>query len=632
MFDPQGRFIAVHTALVDISARRKAERALEASRAEEIRLRGTFEALDKAWLAFAAILLKTGEGPLRDLLQAIIDHARALTGAAYGALGIGLDPERSFSPWVEAGVPIEAIATWGERLPRPVGVLGLVARGSSSLRIADVRKHAAFRGLPAGHAEINSFLGSPIRFGGKSIGTIYLANKIGGGMFTAEDEHILQMIAERAGIAMEIARLASLEARERRRLAAIAEASRLLTQTTSSTERLRALARAAVPWLADGAAAYTLEAEHLRFVAFAHHDADEQHVVEDLVGAQPPIALDDPHNRLACICRAGRPELAPDFEEADWTPHVIADRSQDAAIRAHSPRSLVVAPLVASDRLVGMIALGYAQSGRRYSAEDLPQLEEFVQRAAILVDNARLYEQTRAAVRARDELLGIVSHDLRSPLSTIAMSAEMLARSAERSPAGERRRGRRQVDAIALSARRMSRLVSDLLEAATLEAGKLTIETNVERVAPLVDELCAELEIVAAERSVRLVRDVDATVPPIRCDKKRLLQVLANLVGNAVKFSPKGRSVRVRVNRLGPAARFEVEDEGIGIAEEHVPHVFEQHWRVPGSKAGGAGLGLFIAKGIVETHGGAIGVKSRLGAGSTFWFTIPLATEARAPS
>jgi PAS domain S-box-containing protein len=232
-------------------------------------------------------------------------------------------------------------------------------------------------------------------------------------------------------------------------------------------------------------------------------------------------------------------------------------------------------------------------------------------------------ELLRSAIASRDDILAVVSHDLRSPLSAIKLSAAVAARAAGGDGPPE---GHRHLDVILRSAERMSRLIDDLLAAATIEAGKFAVELASEDVTSIVEETFQGLDATATARSIRLVREVQGDPPPIRCDRMRIIQVLSNLIGNAIKVVAEGSSVQVHVWPGGSDVHFAISDGGPGIEEAELPHLFDRYWKGK-TKGEGVGLGLYIAKGIVKAHGGRIWVESQLGAGSTFFFSIPAARD-----
>jgi signal transduction histidine kinase len=224
-------------------------------------------------------------------------------------------------------------------------------------------------------------------------------------------------------------------------------------------------------------------------------------------------------------------------------------------------------------------------------------------------------------VRAREEGLAIVSHDLRNPLNATTLASSLLQTS--ESISGDERE---QLEIIDLSAKRMRRLIEDLLDVTRLEGGKrLPVERTKVDVAPLVAETVGLFKAEAGTKSVTIEDDIDESVPPVHADRHRVLQVFANLVGNALKFTPAGGTIRVSAKVVESSVRFAVSDTGPGIPQEHLHDIFKQYWQAKRTERMGAGLGLPIAKGIVEAHGGSIWVESEQGKGTAFYFTLPVA-------
>ncbi|MCM2321679.1 MAG: PAS domain-containing sensor histidine kinase [Oligoflexia bacterium] len=227
----------------------------------------------------------------------------------------------------------------------------------------------------------------------------------------------------------------------------------------------------------------------------------------------------------------------------------------------------------------------------------------------------------REAIRTREEMLALVSHDLRNPLSVIKMNSVMTARAVAGKEDCEP--VLRSAELMRRAADQMDRLVGDLLDASRLEAGQLTVEPEKTEAGGILREALELLEPAASERRVTFeVRPPEAE-PTLLCDSHRLCQVLCNLVGNAIKFSPTDSVVSIEVVELRSTVLFRVIDRGAGIPEDLRPLVFERYWQRGNRPGHGTGLGLYIAKGIVEAHGGSIWVDSRPEGGSIFSFTLP---------
>jgi signal transduction histidine kinase len=238
------------------------------------------------------------------------------------------------------------------------------------------------------------------------------------------------------------------------------------------------------------------------------------------------------------------------------------------------------------------------------------------------LENARLYDAARRATRARDDMLGVVSHDLRNPIHSVFMSSSFLL---DVIPAEGRDMERKQLAIIRRAAERANRLIQDLLDITHIESGRLSLHREPHKAASIAGEAVELASIVAADQKISLVRgEMDAEVR-VNADRDRVLQALGNLIGNALKFTPAGGSVTVSVDVEGGEVRFSVADTGTGIAPEQVEHLFDRYWQANTADRRGVGLGLSIVKGIADAHGGRVQVKSELGRGTTFTLVLPAA-------
>jgi PAS domain S-box-containing protein len=334
----------------------------------------------------------------------------------------------------------------------------------------------------------------------------------------------------------------------------------------------------------------------------------------------------DEATALGKAIRTRRPLLFPDCSPVSLAS-VGEGFDHEALIRASGAQSILVMPLVARERVLGVITLIAAESGHAYSASDLSTASDLATHAALAIDNARLYERVQQAVRTREEVLSFVSHDLRNPLMGVLLTAETLL---NRAPVEERRRGWKQLERIRRGAQQMRHMIDDLLDAASLESGHLTVHPAGHDVARLFDDTWSMLAPLAAEKGVALRFEAPADPLVIHCDRERVVQVLSNLIGNAIKFTPQAGSITVTAERAGPQALLAVRDTGPGISAVMRPRIFERFWQAAETARKGSGLGLYIAKGLVEAHGGAIWVDCPSEGGSRFSFTLPLAAAAGA--
>jgi signal transduction histidine kinase/PAS domain-containing protein len=305
--------------------------------------------------------------------------------------------------------------------------------------------------------------------------------------------------------------------------------------------------------------------------------------------------------------------------------------SQQPILENEPGRSTMAVPLHLRGHSVGALVLAALGEGRRYGPADLGAAQELARRASIAIDNVRLLAEAQESVRAREDLLAIVSHDLRNPLGVVlASSALLLKSSLPPEPPGKEGRARRQIEAIERAGNRMNRLIRDLLDFAAIQAGHLSVSSHPREVGTLIREVLDALEPLAAAKTIKLVDGTPQSAGlTISCDHDRVIQLFSNVVGNAVKFTPEGGTVVLRAEPDNAMVRFAVADNGPGIALEELPYVFDRYYQARRRNRDGIGLGLSIARGIVEAHGGRIWVESPTAAGqdgragTTFFFTLP---------
>lgn len=314
---------------------------------------------------------------------------------------------------------------------------------------------------------------------------------------------------------------------------------------------------------------------------------------------------------------ASRPVLVND-PAPEVLESVARSEAQVKLLRAFDAASLIVVPLIARNHPLGTLALGSPRTGRRYDARDAQQAEQLASRVALAVDNARLHEALERAVKARDDVLGIVAHDLRSPLNAIVLGAHNLRR-----PRGQpERRNQTAADSIHRSAMSMHRLIEDLLDVVRLEAGQSLAITPAE--VPTLSILTEAIERQVTANPARrreIALDASGAPPTIWADRARLLQVFDNLLGNAMKFSRK--AITVRCASAKDETLFSVADDGPGIRAEDLPRIFDRFWQASPPDRRGAGLGLSIVQAIVRAHRGRVWAESQPGEGTTFYFTLP---------
>jgi len=285
-------------------------------------------------------------------------------------------------------------------------------------------------------------------------------------------------------------------------------------------------------------------------------------------------------------------------------------------------KTWVVVPMTTGDRTIGALGITYLDTCE-ITDNDRDYMITLAQQCAQALERARLYEAEQRALRAREEALAVAAHDLRNPLTAIMLSACSLMRAAPEGEAGQSVRERAQK--LKATAEHATEMLHNLLDAAVIEAQILTLEMGPCEVGALVDEVVQVHAPLAEQKQIELCARPLGCALWIRCDRGRLIQALSNLLGNALKFTAKGGAITLAAALEGASVRFSVTDTGTGINPAEVPRLFDRYWRPRGVHGAGTGLGLYIVKGIVEGHGGQISVDSKLGAGTTFSFTIPVA-------
>jgi signal transduction histidine kinase len=385
----------------------------------------------------------------------------------------------------------------------------------------------------------------------------------------------------------------------RERLAILAEAGGLLGASIDIAVMVRAVARLLVTHLVDVCAVEILEGPG----------------VEATTVVEPSVISPATERALACA-RAGIVGGAP------LDRVILASDGDDALareLRALGFASSLSIPLRSPTRRLAVLTVLDRRGGRDLA--DVTTCIEVADRVAMAIERVDHYQKAVSAARAREELLATVSHDLRNPLHTILFSLALVEKSARgRSPNDARHLAR-----IRRTADYMQHLLADLVDSAKIEAHRFLVDRAPCAVAPLVADVVEMMQPLAASKSIHLETaiDADAAGAVVWMDRDRMTQVLTNLLGNAVKFTPERGAIVVRAERRGDEMRFSVHDTGPGIPREDLERVFDRFWQARKTAQLGSGLGLFIAQGIVLAHGGTIWAESDVGAGSTLHVALP---------
>jgi PAS domain S-box-containing protein len=403
----------------------------------------------------------------------------------------------------------------------------------------------------------------------------------------------------------------------------LAEVGAVVADLMHDQNALQRAADRAVPTLGDSCIIDLVEGDQILTGAVASRDESSAAAIQAYRDSNPPRW--DVATPVIEALRDRRPVLWIDGKRTVFgagTP--VRHRTEETA--APSVGSLLVVPLEAHGHIVGAATFVMARGGRRHDQSYVALAEAFGVRVALAVDSAALYQRARRAIGARDEALAVVSHDLRNPLSAIALCVAALR---ESPPPGADVMAD-LLGTVAESATLMKRIIQDLLDVASIDAGRLSLERRLQPLSPVLERAYGMFREAAADAGVSLVLDRQGLdrLPEASIDAERILQVLANLLNNALKFTDSGGSVTVGAVAQADRITVTVRDTGVGIAPADLPNVFDRFWHGRRSaKIRSTGLGLAIARGIIEAHGGRIMVQSKLAGGSTFSFDVPASVE-----
>ena len=435
---------------------------------------------------------------------------------------------------------------------------------------------------------------------------------------TATKEQILELLVSSYS---DLMRTSEAVRDAERRARFLSEAMELLSSSLDSHRVLRDLARLIVPRIADICAVDLLGPDgRSQRVEIAHGFSSVPQPDDDIVGPAEPVT-----SGIVQRAISERAQQLDRHADDEALREVARDPALLEELRRTGPYLLLVVPLVARQRVLGFLHFLSADRVRAAAPESLLLAEDLARRASVAVDNALLYGEAQRATRARDDVLAIVSHDLRNPLNTIQMSAAFLLDVLKDPDAVAPLVP--QLQLMLRATARGNALIQDLMDVSRIESGTLAVEASLTSAEALLVEAVAELEPLVAGKGLHFAHEWIGPGAEVPAERGRIAQVFSNLVGNAIKFTSKGGTVRISGRRAGPLVEFTVSDTGAGIAPDHVPHLFDRFWKATKASRSGAGLGLFIVKGIVEGHGGTVEVESTAGIGTTFRFTLAGATN-----
>ncbi len=403
----------------------------------------------------------------------------------------------------------------------------------------------------------------------------------------------------------------------------LVEASSLMASSLNYETTLASVAQLAVPGLADWCTVDMLDENGaLKRLAVTHVDPSKVEWAHELE-KRFPVDMDAPRG-VPNVLRTGKSELYSEISDA-MLVESVKDPEQLRILREIGFTSAMIVPLIANRRMLGTISFITAESHHHYDSEDLALAEDLARRAALAIDNARLYSMAQEANRIKDEFLATLSHELRTPLTAILGWAVML-----RTTQFSEEAVSRALESIERNAKAQTQIVEDVLDVSRIITGKLRLDIRPLELAPVIQTSVDTLRPTAEAKGVRLQATIDEGAGAVAGDPARIQQIIWNMLSNAVKFTPKGGAVELRLERAGSHVRIIVSDTGAGIRREFLPYVFDRFRQADGSisrRHGGLGLGLAIVRHLVELHGGAVRAESA-GEGHGATFTVELPTTA----
>ena len=550
---------------------------------------------------------------------AIVERGLAAVGASYGGLWV-LDDDRShFSLLRVSPLPTGSAEAWTRFPVTTDAPLGVAVTTAAPVYIESLDEYRAR--FPASFERIQPTISKPrlayamlpLASSTAMLGALAVTFEDAAGI-PASDRTFLEILARQSAHALERLRLLDVEQAQRREtellysLAAACnesgEPSTIYELALAAVEHGSRSDRSAVLLFDDGGV--------MRFAA--SHGLSETY-----------RAAVEGHSPWTRDVRDPQPVLVDDTEADDaWAAY-------RPTFRAEGVRALAFVPLVHRGVLLGKFML-YRNEARPFRSTEIRLAQAIAAHVSQAVVRAKAYRAEREArleadeaTRAREEILSVVSHDLRNPLGAIMMGAGTLMHSID---ADDSRLGRVHAAAsrIQRQSERMARLIEDLVDFAGIQAGVLAIARTPQQPDSLIAQTRDLYFPLAAERGLLFEASADAALPPVSCDAERIVQIFGNLVTNAMKVTPRGGAIRIGARGEDQRIVFYVADTGPGIAPDELPSLFQRYWRSKHSQYKGAGLGLSIARGLVEAHGGRIWAESTLGSGSTFFFSLT-ATE-----
>jgi signal transduction histidine kinase len=565
-------------------------------------------------------------------LNAALDRLLEVLGVDGGVVRLLEEETRELVLVAHRGVPPQ-MAQDAHRLKVGEGPPGLALQQGAPIVVEHLSQHPTLASTSRLRREgYESYMVVPLQLHGQLVGTLSLFARSARGFDTYERSFFHQV-----GVTLENALLYEEAARQEQEATFLDRATQLFNSTLELDVLLQQVTRLATEVLGDSCTIALVETGNAYLVPGAsyHPDPQEQEL-RFRAQREGPIRIGDAESVM------GLAASVMGLVAADGRPYLVKDARQERRLRqggGFNIHSLIVVPIIVKGRILGVLGTSIAHPGRQFTQADLRLAMALADRAALAIENSRLYTQERQlrqeledlnqkvqeANRLKTEFVTVVTHELRSPLTSIAGYLDLLLEEEGREGA-EAREAYLQI--VKRNADRLLELINDLLDLARLEAGKLELKRLPLDLEGLIQEVSGALRPQIEGKGQHLRLDLAAPLPVVTGAPERLTQILLNLVSNAHKYTPQGGSITVATRAERAGVCIAVQDTGIGLSSEEQQQLFTKFFRAQhplAQEAGGTGLGLAIARALVELHGGTLTVVSTPGQGSTFNVTLPAA-------